>query len=214
MRTRLRRKLDETSEDYWTDDELTDYINEAYYYYWQWLLNARDNRALKSTTLNIVADTAEIALPSDFISARLIEKVEDNSTYPIEWFERFDEPNYTGGVSYTGYYSGFTIRFVGTDLVLEPTPNTSETGGIKLTYYFLPAELSDDSDTPDAGFSALYHDLLLFKAAVFAKTKEESYGGGAPVGSWEYICQQKEQQFKASIEQPSVQRMAARPFYI
>jgi hypothetical protein len=213
MRTRLRRKLDETEESYWTDAELTDYINESYYYYWQWLLNARDNRALKSTTLDIVAGTAEIAVPSDYISARLIEKVEDNSTCPIQWFERFDEPNYTGGSSYSNYYPNFTARFVGTDLVLEPTPNTSETGGIKLTYYFYPAELSDDSDTPVAGFSPIYHDLIPFKAAVISKTKEESYGGGAPVGSWEYICQQKEKEFKASIELPSTQRVSVKPFY-
>lgn len=213
MRTRLRRKLDESEESYWTDAELTDYINEAYYYYWEWLLNARDNRSLKSTTLDIVAGTAEIALPSDFVVARLVEKVEDNSTYPIKWFERFDEPNYTAGVSYSNYYPDFTIRFVGSNVVLEPTPNTSQTGGIKLTYYFHPTELSDDTDIPDAGFSPLYHSLLPFKAAVYAKTKEEAYGGGAPVGSWEYICQQKEQQFKASIEMPSVQRVCARPFY-
>lgn len=214
MRTRLRRKLDESSESYWTDDELNDYLNEAYYYYWQWLLNARDNRALKSTTLNIVADTAEIALPSDFVAARLVEKVENNVTYPIEWFERFDEPNYTGGVTYSSHYPNFTVRFVGSNLVLEPTPNTSETGGIKLTYYFYPAEMSIDTESPDAGFSPLYHDLLPYKASVFAKTKEEQYGGGAPLGSWEYLCQQKEQQFKASIELPSVQRACARPFYI
>lgn len=214
MRTRLRRKLDETTEGYWSDDELNDYINEAYYYYWQWLLNARDNRALKSTTLNIVAGTAEIALPSDFIAARLVEKVEDNATYPIEWFERFDESNYTSGVTYSSHYPNFTVRFVGSNLVLEPTPNTSETGGIKLTYYYYPTELTDDDHSPDAGFSPLYHDILPFKASTYAKTKEESYGGGAPVGSWEFLCQQKEQQFKASIELPSVQRTYASPFYI
>lgn len=211
LRANLRRKLDEESESFWSDTELDEAINDSYLDIWQTMLNAKHNGCLKSATLNIVANTATIALPSDFHSARLIERVIDNGTVPLWWDERFERSNYTAGVSSDDSYKP-GIRFVGTDLVLEPTPADSVTGGIKLTYYFFTDRLSG-SASPNGALHDFYHDLITYQSVLIAKAKEESIsGGGADLGAWGAIMREKMDKFKASIETPSVTRQSIEPF--
>jgi hypothetical protein len=212
IRTKVRRKLDETSEGFWLDDELDDYINESYFSLWQMMLNAKHQGCLTSTTLNITGGSANVALPADFQAARLIEKVVDSGTVPLWWEERFDQTNYTAGVS-TGSFFPFKVRFVGQNLIIEPTPQDSETGGLKLTYYFFPNRLDDDTDEPNAGLHDFYQDLITYEAVLIAKAKEEMVGGGgADLGAWGMLMEKKKSDFKGTIELPSVTRQAVEPF--
>ena len=210
LRAKSRLKLDEVSEGFWTDDELDGYIGESYFDLWQIMLNAKHQGTLKTDLLDIVGGTAEIPLPTDFSAARLVERVIDGGTVPLWWEERFDQPNYTTGIT-SGYR--FNVRFVGQNLVCEPTPSDSQTDGIKLTYYFFPEQLEDDIDTPNAALHAFYHDLIPYGAVVIAKSKEEMVGGGgADLGPWGALMQAKLERFKASVELPSVTRQAVEPF--
>lgn len=177
------------------------------------MLAARHNGTLTNTSLDIVAATATIALPSNFAFARLVERVITSGTVPLWWNERFDSPNYTAGVTSSSDYYLPHIRFEGVNLVLEPTPLESVTGGIKLTYYFLPTRLSNNTDTPSAAFHEFYHDLLVGYCVIQAKSKEEAIGqGGADLGAFGAMQAQKEQMFKSTIEVPTVQRSAVQPF--
>ena len=79
--------------------------------------------------------------------------------------------------------------------------------GIKLTYFFIPDRLSDNSDEPDAGFNQFYHELIITKAVILAKEKEEAVGGGgADLGPFLRTLAEREQKFKESIELSTYQR--------
>lgn len=216
IRTNARDLLDESTASYWPDAQLNRFINRAYRYYWMWLIEQNVPGILKTTTLNIVADTATIALPSDFVKARLVERVFDSYTVPLRYFERYDTINRTDGTSVNdiiGYLPDY--HFVGSNLVLEPTPSDSQTGGIKLTYYYIPTELSSDSDVPNPMLPSLYHDLLVYGCVMDAKRKEESVANtGADVGGFMSAKLELEQKFKESIEGTSVQRTSVEPYGI
>ena len=211
LRTKVRRKLDETSADFWSDNDIDDYLNQAYYYYWNWAIQAQYRQCLQSTTLNITAGTAEVALPSDFIKIRLLEKVASDRTIPLRFNERYEEQNATSGVG-TSTETVFSYSFVGSNIVLQPTPQVTETGGLKITYFYQPTELSDDADTPDLDD---FHDNLLIQYAVVqAKEKEEAIGnGGTDLAPFVMTLTKLEQSFKEIIETDSIQRFYAKPFY-
>lgn len=214
LRTKTRRKLDELSESFWSDDELDDYINEAYFHYWQWMLRAEYYRCQKTALLDLVSGTPNIALPSDFAIAKRVERVlSSGSLIPLDWDDRYDEPNYANGGG-TGNDYLPSVNYEGSNLILEPTPQESVTGGIKLTYYYYPERLEDDGDEPDAAFLDFYHDIIIGQAVLFAKAKEENIGqGGADLGSFGALQERKEQKFRETIEMPSVQRQSVQPYF-
>ena len=214
IKTKARRKLDETTAAFWEDDDLTDFVNDSYYYYWLWMIQAAHPITLKETTHNIVASTAEIALPSDWVESRLVERVYDNYTIPLWWNERFEEGNWTAGVSSTGV-EGYSprIRFVGANLVIEPTPSSSITGGIKHTYFYTPTELSTGTDTPTGPLGSQYAPMIIERVMLLAKEKEEAVGRtGVDMMPTSQILQQWEQKFKESIELPISHRNYVKPF--
>lgn len=207
IRTKVRRKIDEEAASFWSDDELDDYINQAYRYYLNKLLELSHPILLTSTNLSIVAGTSTIALPSDYIEARLVEHTYPNYTRPLQYVERYDQVNGTSGNLSAG--CEYTYCFMGNNLVLQPTPVSSEVGsataGIKLTYFYLPDDLSDDADEPI--FSALYHDLLVLNAVLQAKEKEEAVGnGGSDSAPFKRTLMELEEAFINSAEKPTSQR--------
>lgn len=220
IRTKARRKLDETTTGntnvFWTDDELNDYVNDGYLHYWQWMVNAKHPGTFKSTTLNIVSGTSTIALPSDYLEARLVERVFDAALVPMQYQPRFDTSKATSGIvatSLLGYLPSYD--FIGQNLDLNPTPQESVTSGIKLTYIFWPDRLSANGDTPNAAFHSGFHDLLVGWAVIQAKEKEEMVGGGgADAGPVLASQKRREDAFKASIELPTLQRFYSEPWGI
>ena len=168
LRARIRRKLDEESAGFWSDAELDDYINEGYLEFWKQAVQGQYYKTQKTSLLNTVSGTAEISLPSDFLKFRLVEKVLPDRTVPLEYRSRFEQTNRTSGYGSTAY-SLYTYDVIGSNLVLEPTPQVSETGGIKATYFYTPTRLSADSDEHDLG--SIHDALLVAYACVQAKEK-------------------------------------------
>jgi len=160
--------------------------------------------------LSIVSGTASIALPSDFILARLVERVLDNRTIPLKYFERYDTSNSTtssfGSESYLPSY-----RFESSNIILEPTPQESIANGLKITYFKNVSDLTLDADIP--AFSSLWHDLLVVFAVCRAKEKEEALGlGGTDLGVFTASLRDKETMFLQTIEISSIQRVYSQPF--
>lgn len=201
LRTQAREQLDEDVAVFWSDTLLNNAINEGYFYYWQWLIQASSPNALFGPTLlNIVADTATVALPSDCIKIRLLEKLVGTEWVPLDYFERFDTSTSSQSVGWT-YNESQNFSLVGRNLVLDPIPAESVTGGLRVTYYFRPTRLTSDSHSPNDGFDALYHDLLHLYCVKKAKAKEEGVaGGGADSTPFLSDLAQLEAQFKQSIE--------------
>jgi len=214
--TKARRKLDEVTEKFWDDDELWDYINDGYYQYWMWMIRAVNRGVVKSTTLNITADTAEIALPSDYFLARLVERVVDSATIPMDYKERYDSANRTSGTSSSasfGYVPQY--HFEGQNLIIEPTPGDTVANGIKLTYIFIPDRMTAGTDEPDDGFPDFFHDLLVGYCVIQAKEKEEMVTpGGADISPFVVSQGKREQMFKEVIELETLQRIYSEPWGI
>lgn len=177
LRTQIQTELEDSAGTFWSSTDIDYYINASNRYYWNWLLLARHNACLATTTANIVSGTDTIVLPTDFYDFRLVEYVKDGVYLPIKMYERHTEANSSAssGIDVYSYYPNYTYRRVGSNLILEPIPNESITNGIRVTYLkAYPAPMVDDDD--ESG-SALYDDLLIERSIIQAKAKEETLGG-------------------------------------
>lgn len=213
IRTKARRKLDETSPDLWSNDELDDYINETYKTLWQIMIDLGYRKTLAVDLLSLTADTREVALPSDFIRARLIEHLVGDVWIPCTYYERYDTVvgNDSAGAAVVGDYYSFAYSFLGDNLILEPAPIQSETDTLRLTYYFECAELAEDDDEPE--FPSLYHSLLVTGCCIQAKGKEEMIGGGgADIAAFQMEYDALYKKFIDNINNQTQQRSFVEPF--
>lgn len=206
IRLRARGVIDEKTAKFWDDEDLNDYINQAYYFYWQKMIDAVNPGTMTEVFLDITQNSANVPLPADYVKERLIERVlSTGKTVPLPYRERFETTNQMAANAGDSYIPNH--RFVGRNVKLEPTPIFSEVGGIKFTYHFVPPELTADADSPDPGLSSLFHWLLVYKTALSAKEKEEALGfGGVDMGPIKVKLNELELAFKDNIETESLLR--------
>ncbi|MBP7209567.1 MAG: hypothetical protein KBA02_00060 [Paludibacteraceae bacterium] len=206
LRARVRSYLDEASASYWTDNELNNWIEQAYNYYYMWVIQTFDGYFAKDILMNIVAGQAKYALPSDFFKIRLLERVYPTQTIPLKFFDRIETPNIISGANY-GLYNVPTYRFEGQNIVLEPTPDASFTNALRLEYYPQPTTLSAESSTLDDGYLPLWEEPLVLRAVISAKQKSETVtSGGEDIDPlWKQVYE-FEQNIKESAEQRTIGR--------
>jgi len=212
IRTAARRKLDEPSPRLWSDDELIQYINQGYMYLWQILIDAGNRKSLKvDSTLGTTANTREVALPSDFNRVRLLEHLNGSIWYPCKFYERYDTLVTNSNYADVGSQLSYAYSIVGDDIILEPTPDETVLNNLRLTYFYQPDEMTDDSDVPS--IEIIYHEILVSYCCVQAKEKEEMIaGGGADTGPFVATYSQQLQRFINNTQLPSQQRVYAQPF--
>lgn len=141
-----------------SNDDIDRWANEGYYKYCLMLMKASQGYFETTSDLNIVAGTETIALPNNFTATEKslmdlvrVEKVLSQSRIPLAYKRRYDQGNSTSaGGSGETYLPSYDFR--GNNLVLEPTPSTSETAGIRIIYKALPPRLR--SSTATAGGSS------------------------------------------------------------
>jgi len=138
-----------------SNDEIDRWANEGYYKYVLMLMKAHQGYFETSALLDIVANTETIALPQNFtanekslLDVVIVEKVVSGARIPLQYRKRYDQPNQTTGGSAGETYLP-TYDFRGNNLVLEPTPVSAETDGIRIIYKALPPRLR--SGTASAG---------------------------------------------------------------
>lgn len=149
MLDRVRSRLDESTTRFWTDAELTTWINEG----------ARDiaRRAEvleATTTINTVANTQEYALPTNTLRVYRAEWSRDGATgttvIPLEYRDFHSMDSVWWSNSRQGRGDPFYFTMWGfppsLNMVLYPTPDVSVTAGIKLYYYRLPTAAASGSD--------------------------------------------------------------------
>ena len=88
IRANVRRNLSESSENFFTDSELNQYIGEAFQKYTIMMIDEGDGYFETTTYLDLTANTATIsiaALDPLFYKIRLLSRVYvDGSTIPLE----------------------------------------------------------------------------------------------------------------------------------
>lgn len=212
LRTRVRAYLDEPVAAYWADAELNTWINQAYFYYYMWIVASFEGYFAKDILIDIVATQPKYAIPNDFYKIRLLERVYNSWTVPLRVYDRMETANITANSNYSQLYLP-TYRFEGQNIVLEPTPDTDITGGLRLEYVPQPTALTVDASTPDAGYLTMWEEPLVIRAAISAKMKEESVvNSGTDVGTLQSLMTNYEQTIKESFEQRTMQRRYTEPF--
>lgn len=171
IRAAARRQTNLTTSDI-SDADLLTIINEglreiATQHRWEWLF--------KSSTLNSTADTAEIALPADFMFMGMVQR-NGTKDSPLQNIS-FEEYKYWYGddVSSSTTPTFYYIRFDdGTGYIgIYPTPSTTTTALLDIYYYRTPTELSAGGDTPE--FDARFHSALVDYAAYRLWEREEYF---------------------------------------
>lgn len=161
---------------FWTDAEITSYLNEGVRIFFQEVVQENEGHFVTQADLDIVTDTETIALPSDFFSMRSVYKKVSNGYEMLPYRNNVTESYTTqGGTSANSYLPYY--YFQGNSLVLRPTPNFSETGGLRIEYIQFPATLIDGGDSLTAQISPVFKQVVQAYAVYRAKQKESNVTG-------------------------------------
>jgi len=161
---RVRRWLHELSptKSFWSDTFLTQQINVAYRRRCNQLTMAIEGYFVNVATRNIVADQERYAWPVGFERELKMELVRSDGTRDIiQRNERNFMSNAAGsvGAGRDNYYP--TFRPISGGFVLEPTPKTAVTDGLRMEYYGLPAALDADGDSWHVDFPRSLDELVI-----------------------------------------------------
>jgi hypothetical protein len=156
---------------FWTDEELTTFINDAISVYFTEVTHFKEGLFNTATNLNITTDTETVSLPSDCFQIRTLYRRVSNGYEPLAYMNETDAPYSTqGGSGGDSFQPAYFLR--GNSIVLRPTPNFSETSGLRLEYVQFPETLVNGGDTLTAQISPIFKQLLEMYAVYKAKLKE------------------------------------------
>lgn len=156
---------------FWSDEELTRYINEGIRIHMAELADVDEGQFSVTTTLDITSWSETVALPSDFFMMRGLYKAVPNGYVMLPYRNNLTEGFSTqGGSDSQTYLPDYYFR--GNDLVLHPTPQFTEAGGLYAEYVQLPSSLLDSADQVSAQISALFRQSLEMYGVYKAKLKE------------------------------------------
>lgn len=175
--TNVRDMLNQqdASNSYWSDEEITGYLNEGARRYYAEIVNLFDGQFTTTTSLDIVSGAELVALPTDFFSAKGVYRTVSNGYQLMPYRNNITQGYNTSGAGGNAYIPSYYFR--GNNLVLRPVPNFSETGGIFIEYTQFPDEMINGGDTLTAQISPVFKDLIQMYAVWKAKVKE-SLGTG------------------------------------
>lgn len=177
MITNVRYTLNQPSStnSFWTDAELTTYLNEGVRRCYNEIIQNGEGHFATTTTLNIVADTETIALPSDCFEVKHVWRTITNGFAHLSYRNNLSEGHATnGGSGGDTYLPDYYFR--ANNLVLSPTPNFSQTGGLKIEYIQFPAVMVA-LDSMTTQLSPIFKDVVEAYAVYKAKLKESHTSG-------------------------------------
>lgn len=206
MRTKTQQHLDDDSGSFWADSEIDSYINTAYDYYHCIAVDENYAGLITTGLLSIVASTETVALPSDFFKAKMLERVFATENIALDFVDRIGGAVTTSSSSAAYYLPNWKIE--GANIVLEPTPQSSYSNGLRLHYWPVITEMSSDSDEPATGFRAPWHRMIPLRAAMFARGGREEND----VSDLEKLLAPMEVNFMNNLESITASRKMVVPF--
>ncbi len=176
--TEVRNMLGQPSaqNSFWGDEELTLYLNEGVRRYFSEAVIHAEGQFATVSNLNIVTGSETITLPTDFFRVEKLWRVVSNGYEICSYRNPKDEGYITGDQSSgSSYIPEYYIR--GASLVLRPTPNFSETAGLRLEYTAFPDVMVSNGDALTSQVSTVFRDLIVMYAVYKAKVKESLSNG-------------------------------------
>lgn len=150
---------------YWSDAFVNQLFNASYRRRCAQLIMAYEGWFVSIATRNLVTDTAQYAFPSGFLRLQKIELVRSNgNTVPLKRWERHEGVNPNNSSLGDQYHPCY--RPLGNGFILEPTPKESVTGGIRIEFAGVPAELSADGDTMHTSFPEIFEELIVLDTVI------------------------------------------------
>ncbi len=146
LRTEIRNRGDFQTP-YFSDSELTGYVNDSYAALYDYLAEGDPERFSSEDSISVVSGTATYALPADFMHLNGVEIIDSTLGTGRRRVERYQykERNLLGRSSNK---ESVQYRLDGTNIRLEPTPTYSTT--LYLDYVAAPTILASDGDTVDS----------------------------------------------------------------
>lgn len=165
LRTVLNTILDDTGTTFWSDTERNEALNGAYRELYNHAVSLNDGQGPETTTatIDLVADTETVALPTDLYKlVQLYYKESTDEQY--EWVGIMPHQRHEWRHRFSRASKSLAYYRRGSNLVLVPTPNYSSTGKLFVEYVPNPTDMSGDSDVP-TGIPASHRELIAYKAA-------------------------------------------------
>ncbi len=195
----------------WQDDELLSYLNEGARMYFAEAASANEGYFTTTTDLNITANTETISLPTDHFQTKNVwKKVTDGYVILNYHNELSDSYSTQGGTGGNNYLPSYYYR--GNSLVLRPTPNFSETAGIKIEYIQFPDQMVYGGDSLTAQISPVFKQLLVMYAVYKAKLRESLVNGSNTYAGAEENLAKLYTQFKMLLQKRSKNPTHIKPF--
>jgi len=174
VRTQLNQR--DPTNSFWTDVELLGYLNDAVSVYFLEAAQANEGYFTTTSDLNIVSGTDTITLPTDcFQVKRVLKKVTDGYVACGYRNEIMTGVSTQGGSNASSFIPSYYFR--GNSLVLAPTPQFSETGGIRLEYIQFPDQMIYGGDSMTSQVSPIFKQLIIMYAVYRAKLRESMVNG-------------------------------------
>jgi hypothetical protein len=123
---------------------------------------------IETESIAIVAGTTSYAYPSDYL--RPIGIYDATNSRQVR-ARQVNLSDYTGGIDSSAVGAPVLYTTTNDGITFYPTPDQSYTG--QITYYRRPAEMTDDTDTPEIPAEA--HPLLIDYALIRAYRREQDW---------------------------------------
>lgn len=196
---------------FWTDIELTRYLNDAIAVYFLEVVQSNEGYFVTTTPLDITVNVETVPLPSDFFQVKGLYKKVVNGfellPYKNNLLNSYSTQGGTSSATYIPWYD-----FQGNNLLLRPIPNFSETGGLKLDYIQFPTTLLDGGDQMTAQVSPIFKQVIEMYAVYKAKVKESLVTNVNVHANAEAMLQQLLKQFRDAVQQRSKNPSFVVPF--
>lgn len=178
--TRVKRQFGDEAGVQVTEADIIRYINDG-----QRKIVAQNESLLqKIVTADTVDGQDEYSLPADSLILRSIsyKGPSDQSYYKLKGMTLSEFNEYIDGWdgSFYGKSAPLVFMVYGSTVTLFPTPDVSQTAGLKLYYTRQPVDVTMGSDTPD--LPVLYHEVLVSYCMSQAYIMDEDLEAAAAMG--------------------------------
>lgn len=174
VRTLLKQP--DPTNSFWKDDEIRMYINEGIRQYFVEVASSNEGLFTTRTDLNIVSGTDTVALPTDCFEVKILYKKVNDGYVALDYLNNTNMSYSTtsagsGSTYFPSYY------FQGNNLVIHPTPNFSETAGLRLEYLQFPETLVNGGDSLTGQISPIFKQVIEMYAVYKCKLSESLVNG-------------------------------------
>lgn len=174
LKTRARQKADMVNGNFIKDPELLNYINEAYFNFYDLIVRSfEDYNLLGPVSFSISSGSSTYSLPAAFYKVAGVDRsLGGGDYYGLERFEWSKRNSYNRSSYYLPSLRTKKLRYRITGNDLRIVPEQDAPGDYRLWYIPTPTALADDADEI-MGYNG-FEELIVIDTAIKMLTKEET----------------------------------------